>query len=406
MARNKAFVTLSTALLRSPAVWCFSLLSSSTSTKYSSLPSQKAATKQIRVDGIAPSPAVFISTALPAVTYMPDGSVQSEFYPECSDDDWTADSASPSNLLLDHLNRPDLRASLAILAAARESIDIATIEYVKVVTITDSVIDVEVLCSREDMHCVNVLCSISLPVCDTDLDKLDFLSELHQQASVILDQREYKTGTVVSFNPGRGFGFIATEDGSDDVYVHHSNICMEGFRKLRVGQGVEFKTGTDTTRGTGRLFAFNVRDKSMANAQPNDKASVENEFYLQDPFDRDGFTHQIGVDPTQTAQGDKADMSNKNKIVQEDNRFDGITDTTEDQRNDVPVETDKPDRAEATNEKHLNELLGSNQQLEETAFNILLDLGMISITPDPDSPDYDTCKDDEFAPENVYLQKM
>ena len=33
----------------------------------------------------------------------------------------------------------------------------------------------------------------------------------------------------------------------------------------------------------------------------------------------------------------------------------------------------------------------------ERAFNILVDLGMVDLTPDPDSPDYDSSKDDEIA---------
>jgi hypothetical protein len=40
---------------------------------------------------------------------------------------------------------------------------------------------------------------------------------------------------------------------------------------------------------------------------------------------------------------------------------------------------------------------------EERAFNILLDLGIIESSPDPDSPEYDHSNDDELAPENASL---
>jgi hypothetical protein len=40
--------------------------------------------------------------------------------------------------------------------------------------------------------------------------------------------------------------------------------------------------------------------------------------------------------------------------------------------------------------------------LDERAFQILLDLGMIELTPDPDSPDYDPSEDDDLAPENIF----
>ncbi len=51
------------------------------------------------------------------------------------------------------------------------------------------------------------------------------------------------TGTVKWFNEQKGFGFIAPEDGGDDVFVHHSNIEGEGYRKLDDGQRVEYEPG-------------------------------------------------------------------------------------------------------------------------------------------------------------------
>ena len=51
------------------------------------------------------------------------------------------------------------------------------------------------------------------------------------------------TGTVKWFNEQKGFGFIAPEDGGDDVFVHHSNIDAEGYRTLDEGQRVEYEPG-------------------------------------------------------------------------------------------------------------------------------------------------------------------
>ncbi|NQU41722.1 cold-shock protein [bacterium] len=50
------------------------------------------------------------------------------------------------------------------------------------------------------------------------------------------------TGTVKWFNEQKGYGFIAPDDGGDDLFVHHSNINQEGFRTLREGQKVEFES--------------------------------------------------------------------------------------------------------------------------------------------------------------------
>lgn len=61
-------------------------------------------------------------------------------------------------------------------------------------------------------------------------------------------------GSVKWFNPEKGYGFIAPEDGSADVFVHHSGISGTGYRNLEEGQRVEF----DTRQGKKSLEAFDV----------------------------------------------------------------------------------------------------------------------------------------------------
>ncbi|HLF87705.1 MAG TPA: cold-shock protein [Anaerolineales bacterium] len=64
---------------------------------------------------------------------------------------------------------------------------------------------------------------------------------------------ERVTGTVKWFNSGKGYGFIAREDG-DDVFVHFSAIEGGGYRNLEEGQKVEFSI----EKGPKGLQATNV----------------------------------------------------------------------------------------------------------------------------------------------------
>ena len=61
-------------------------------------------------------------------------------------------------------------------------------------------------------------------------------------------------GTVKWFNAEKGFGFIAQEDGGDDVFVHFSAIKMQGYKSLEENQKVEF----DVVQGPKGPQADNV----------------------------------------------------------------------------------------------------------------------------------------------------
>ena len=62
-------------------------------------------------------------------------------------------------------------------------------------------------------------------------------------------------GTVKWFNAEKGFGFITPDGGSEDVFVHQSEIQMEGYRDLQEGQRVEF----EITQGQKGKQASQVR---------------------------------------------------------------------------------------------------------------------------------------------------
>ena len=66
------------------------------------------------------------------------------------------------------------------------------------------------------------------------------------------------TGTVKWFNAEKGYGFIAVDGSSDDIFVHYSVIETSGFRSLDEGQKVEF----DVTQGPKGQQAEHVKPLS------------------------------------------------------------------------------------------------------------------------------------------------
>lgn len=58
-----------------------------------------------------------------------------------------------------------------------------------------------------------------------------------------------KSGTVKFYNDQKGFGFIAPEDGSTDVFVHATALERAGLGALSEGQKVSFETEIDQRSG-------------------------------------------------------------------------------------------------------------------------------------------------------------
>jgi len=65
-------------------------------------------------------------------------------------------------------------------------------------------------------------------------------------------------GTVKWFNNDKGYGFIANDEGGDDVFVHFSSIQIEGFKTLKEGQKVTFDI-EDDLKNPDKKRAANVQ---------------------------------------------------------------------------------------------------------------------------------------------------
>lgn len=75
------------------------------------------------------------------------------------------------------------------------------------------------------------------------------------RAPILTKEKNMATGTVKWFNAEKGFGFIAPDDGTPDVFAHYSAIATNGYRSLDENQKVEF----EITQGPKGLQAENIR---------------------------------------------------------------------------------------------------------------------------------------------------
>ena len=69
-------------------------------------------------------------------------------------------------------------------------------------------------------------------------------------------------GKVKWFNPKKGYGFIATDDGRD-IFVHYSSISSNGYKTLAEGDSVTF----DVVEGDKGLRAENVVAKAVQSSE-------------------------------------------------------------------------------------------------------------------------------------------
>ena len=63
------------------------------------------------------------------------------------------------------------------------------------------------------------------------------------------------TGTVKWFNPKKGYGFIAPEEGDKDIFVHITAVQAAGMKKLDAGQILSY----DAEEKDGKVSAVNLQ---------------------------------------------------------------------------------------------------------------------------------------------------
>jgi CspA family cold shock protein len=83
-------------------------------------------------------------------------------------------------------------------------------------------------------------------------------------------------GTVKWFSAPKGYGFIGRNDGEEDVFVHFSAIQMEGYKRLKEGQTVEFSI-EDGPKGLQAANVILAEAEEAAVEMPEQTEATEEE---------------------------------------------------------------------------------------------------------------------------------
>ena len=110
-------------------------------------------------------------------------------------------------------------------------------------------------------------------------------------------------GTVKWFDSQKGYGFITDLEGKD-VFVHHSNILMDGFRYLNENDIVNFELGAGKD---GREQAVDVR--LIISMKVIEASLKEENLYIQTIKDGYGVTKYLVIDGNNNLQTDENGMS-------------------------------------------------------------------------------------------------
>ena len=97
------------------------------------------------------------------------------------------------------------------------------------------------------------------------------------QRALFSDSASKLTGTVKWFDAKKGYGFITPDDGSPDLFVHHSSIHASGFRSLGDGESVEYEVVSEPN-GKSKAIHVTGPDGNYVQGAPRRTNNYDNEY--------------------------------------------------------------------------------------------------------------------------------
>lgn len=307
---------------------------------------------------------------LQALIYEPDGEVRVD---DGLDQHVVREG---STAILDYLNSPDFRGPLAVLVAAHGNVDITTIQQVTTIDVSKKTIQLEALCAADETNLVNVRVDVDFPVlCQDESEIIQNLNALHEKASAMLEKKKLEKEQRQDLNV-RPVSKVSEEKQAKRIELMELEAKRESYRKQRAllaarlsREAKEREQAAKRKEPEKGALPTEEEDARLA-AKAKRQSFVKQRALLEERLQRE---ERIRALSRQTHRGTEAQQA----------KAEG------DQKQPKPIST-----------KERKDVAYSYEGIEdvgELAFAILRDLGMIEITPDPSSPDYDSSRDDVFV---------
>jgi hypothetical protein len=295
-----------------------------------------------------------------------------------------------STAILDYLNAPDFRGPLAVLTAAHSDVDIASIQHVATINVSPKSMELQAICAVDDANCVNIQVTLDFPVvCSDESEIIETLNRMHQQASEKLEEkkREKEKQEEMNVRP------VPTMETKNAESKSVEQIKHEAYKKQRALLAARLERETKARAAKARRDA---EAREIAATKFKEEMRLEAESRRMQKIQALEAQRRVEEAKRQSHSKQRALLAARLQ------REEAIRASIRQRQAEMEAtrRDDKEDRKEPKSQKEEKELAARYNAIDdvgERAFAILVDLGMVIVSPVPRSPNYDASQDDEFV---------